>query len=171
MEKIINIGGKDVRLSNNVGWVLEYRDQFGKDVLEAVMPIMTTLIETASAIINEGGSASGLSLKKISGALEGRALDLTLPLMQLGLVDSVVDITWAMAKTANEDIEPPKRWLKQFDNFPLDVIVPEVGMMALEGFTSSKNLQRLTEILKVMRESQPEESISIRSSSQESSEG
>lgn len=170
MEKIITIGSKDVRLSNNVGWTLEYRDQFGKDVLEAVMPIMTTLIETATTIINESGSASSLSVSKISEALEGRAMDLTLPLMQLGLVDSVINITWAMAKCANEDIEPPKRWLKQFDEFPLDVIVPEVGQMALSGFVSSKNLQRLTEILQSMRESQPEESTSTQFSSQESSE-
>ena len=40
MEKVIKIGDKEVRLSNNVAWTMEYKDQFNKDVMESMMPII-----------------------------------------------------------------------------------------------------------------------------------
>ena len=98
MEKIINIGDKEVKLSNNVAWTMEYRDQFNKDVLEAIMPIVTTLIETVTTIINESGADGKIDINSISAALEGKAFEITLPLTNLGFTDSVVNVLWAMAK-------------------------------------------------------------------------
>ena len=143
MEKIISIGDKEVKLSNNVAWTMEYRDQFNKDVMEAMMPIITTLIETVSTIVNEAGVSDTIDIKGVSAALQGRAFEITLPLMQLGLNDSVINVVWAMAKAADPTIAPPKQWVRQFDTFPLDEIVPEVGQLILSGFASSKNLERL----------------------------
>ena len=40
MEKTINIGNKSVRLSNNVSWTMEYRDQFGQDIIPTLMPAL-----------------------------------------------------------------------------------------------------------------------------------
>lgn len=142
MEKIIKIGDKEVRLSNNVAWTMEYRDQFQKDVMETMMPIITALIETVSTVVNEAG-AEQIGLEEIARAIEGRAFDITLPLTQLGFTDSIVNVVWAMAKAADETIEPPKKWVRQFDEFPLDIIVPEVGELIIKGFASSKNLERL----------------------------
>ena len=154
MEKIINIGDKEIKVSNNVAWVMEYRDQFNKDVMESMMPIMTTLIETVSTIISESGKTS-IDVNDIAEAVRGRAFEITLPLMQLGLTDSVVNVVWAMAKAADDSIDPPKKWVRQFDEFPLDVIVPEVGGMILKGFASSKNLERLSKMGKSL--TQPKE--------------
>ena len=156
MEKTIHIGEKEVLISNNVAWVMEYRDQFGKDVLETMMPIITTLIETLTSIVNETGKTENIGLEDISKALEGRAFDITLPLTQLGLMDSVVNVVWAMAKAADPKIAPPREWVRQFDSFPLDEIIPEVGGMILKGFASAKNLERLTSIkTKVTKKRQP----------------
>lgn len=147
MEKIINIGDKEVKLSNNVAWTMEYRDQFGKDVLEAIMPIVTTLIETVTTIINESGADGKIDINSISAALEGKAFEITLPLTNLGFTDSVVNVLWAMAKAADLTVEPPRQWVRQFETFPLDEIVPQVGEMVLSGFTSSKNLARLRKMM------------------------
>lgn len=147
MEKIINIGDKEVALSNNVAWTMEYRDQFNKDVLEAIMPIVTTLIETVTTIINESGADGKIDINSISAALEGKAFEITLPLTNLGFTDSVVNVLWAMAKAADPTVEPPRQWVRQFETFPLDEIVPQVGEMVLSGFTSSKNLARLREMM------------------------
>ena len=154
MEKIINIGDKEVKISNNVAWTMEYRDQFNKDVLEAIMPIATSLIETITTIINESGTGGEIDVKSVSAALEGKSFDITLPLTQLGFTDSIVNVLWAMAKAADDSIDPPKKWVRQFDEFPLDVIVPEVGGMILKGFASSKNLERLSKMGKSLK--QPE---------------
>lgn len=148
MEKIITIGDKEIKVSNNVAWVMEYRDQFNKDVMEAMMPIITTLIESVSTIISESGANGKLEIEDVASAIQGRSFELTLPLTQLGLTDSVVNVFWAMAKAADEKIAPPKKWIRQFDEFPLDIIIPELGEMILTGFTSSKNLARLKETMK-----------------------
>ena len=151
MEKIINIGDKEVKISNNVAWTMEYRDQFNKDVLEAIMPIATSLIETITTIINESGMDGEIDIKSVSAALEGKSFDITLPLTQLGFTDSIVNVLWAMAKAADPTIEPPRQWVRQFETFPLDEIVPQVGEMVLSGFTSSKNLARLREMMQGLK--------------------
>ena len=156
MEKVIKIGDVEVKLSNNVAWTMEYRDQFNKDVMEAMMPIMTSLIETVSTVINESGANGEVDVYTISDALQGRAFDITLPLTQLGFTDSVINVVWAMAKAADPSIDPPKQWVRQFETFPLDEIVPEVGQMILSGFSSSKNLERLRTLTENLRKTQPE---------------
>ena len=149
MEKVIQIGNKEVKLSNNMAWAMEYKDQFNKDPLETLMPVVTALIEATTSVVKESGTEN-ISLIDIANALEGRAFDITLPLTQLGLVDTVVNITWAMAKAADPNILPPKQWVRQFDEYPLDVIVPTVGELMMKGFSSSKNLERLTSLIKGM---------------------
>lgn len=165
MEKIIKIGEKEIRLSNNVAWTMEYRDQFGKDIVPTLLPVIASLVEGVSAVMNETGK-SEITVTDISEAVQGRSMDILLPLFQVEFVDVIINVTWAMAKAADENIEPPKRWVRQFEDFPLDVILPEVGDMVLKGFVSSKNLTRLK---KAGREVlQP--SLSMTSSSQDSKE-
>lgn len=154
MEKIITIGDKEVKLSNNIAWTMEYKAQFNKDVIESMMPIISTLVETATTIISETGKTE-LNIKDIAEAIQGRTFELTLPLMQLGLTDAVVNVVWAMAKAADSKIEPPIQWVRQFDSFPLDEIVPAAGEMILKGFASSKNLERLKSIGQNLTSSQP----------------
>ena len=172
MEKIIKIGKQEVRLNNNVAWTMEYRDQFNKDILPAIMPLAASMIEGISTIMADAANNGEITTSSIAEALEGRTMEILLPMFQAEFVELVVNVTWAMAKAADEDIEPPKKWVKQFDSFPLDVIVPAVGEMALKGFTSSKNLKRLTSLRKSIsaaRTNQP--SHSMTSSSQDSNEG
>lgn len=149
MEKIIQIGDKELKLSNNMAWAMEYKDQFNKDPLESLMPVVTALTEATASVIRESGTEK-IDLMDIANALEGRVFDITLPLTQLGLVDTVVNITWAMAKAADPNILPPKQWIRQFDEYPLDVIVPTVGELMLKGLSSSKNLGRLMSLIKGM---------------------
>ena len=155
MEKIVKIGNKEVRLNNNVAWTMEYRDQFGKDILPAIMPLLASAIEGVSTIMAEASENGELTSKSIAETLQGRAFDVVMPMFQAEFVDLVVNVTWAMAKAADENIEPPKRWVRQFDEFPLDVVGPAVFDMVLKGFVSSKNLTRLKKIGESIRTLQP----------------
>ena len=168
MEKIIKIGKQEVRLNNNVAWTMEYRDQFGKDIVPALMPILASLMEGVSTIISESGS-NEVTMADIADAVQGRSMDVLLPMFQVEFVDTIVNVTWAMAKAADENIEPPKRWVRQFEEFPLDVIVPAVYELVLKGFVSSKNLKRLKKASASLRNLQP--SHSTTSSSPDSNEG
>ena len=143
MEKVIKIGKQDVRLNNNVAWTMEYRDQFGKDILPAIMPLLASMVEGVSTIMAEASDNGEMTTASIAEALEGRTMDVLLPMFQAEFVDLVVNVTWAMAKAADESIEPPKRWVRQFEDFPLDVVGPTVFDLGLKGFVSSKNLKRL----------------------------
>ena len=165
MEKVIKIGEKEVRLSNNVAWTMEYRDQFNKDIVPAIMPLLSTMTEAISSVVSESGT--DLTLQSLADAVQGRANDILLPLYQLELVD-LINVTWAMAKAADEDIEPPRKWIRQFDNFPLDVIGPAVFELVMKGFVSSKNLIRLKGLKVKLENLQP--SRSTTSSSQDSNE-
>ena len=167
MKKIIKIGDKDVELSNNVAWTMEYRDQFNKDIVPAIMPLIASVMEGVSSVLAEAGTDIK-DVKAIASAIEGRSMDILLPVFQVEFVDTIINVVWAMAKAANENIEPPKRWVRQFDEFPLDVVGPAVFDMVLKGFVSSKNLKRLKKVGASLKSLQP--SNSTTSSSQDSSE-
>ena len=171
MEKTIQIGETSVRLSNNVAWAMEYKGQFNRDPLEALLPLITAAIEAVATVMSDGGVKQGekITASDVALAIEGRAMEITMPLMQLGLVDAVVNVMWAMAKAADDNIVSPKEWVKQFDSFPLDVIIPEVSSLLMSGFASSKNLERLRSLGKELKKAtQPSQS--KQSSSQESKE-
>lgn len=155
MEKIVKIGKQEVRLNNNMAWTMEYRDQFGKDILPAIMPLLASMIEGVSTVMAEASDSSELSTSSIAEAIEGRTMDILLPMFQAEFVDLVINVTWAMAKAADENIEPPKKWIRQFDSFPLDVVGPVVFDMVLKGFVSSKNLKRLKKIGESLKTLQP----------------
>ena len=147
---------------------MEYRDQFGKDILPAVMPLLASMIEGVSTIVAEAGEGGEMTTASIAEALQGRSFDVLMPMYQAEFVDLVINVTWAMAKAADESIEPPKRWVRQFEKFPLDEVGPAVFNMVLKGFVSSKNLKRLKGIGESLRSLQP--SHSTTSSSQHSNE-
>lgn len=166
MEKIIKIGKQEVRLNNNVAWTMEYRDQFNKDILPAIMPIVAAVSESISSVLSEAGDE--LTTASIAEAIQGRSMDILLPMFQAEFVDLVVNVTWAMAKAADEGIAPPKQWARQFEEFPLDVVAPAVFDLVLKGFVSSKNLKRLKNLGANLKNLQPSQSMT--SSSPESKE-
>ena len=157
MEKIIKIGKQEVRLSNNVAWTMEYRDQFGKDIVPTLMPVLASMIEGVSTVIAETGKAE-ITITDLAEAIQGRTLDVLLPMFQVEFVDTIINVTWAMAKAADEDIEPPKKWVRQFETFPIDVIAPAVYELVLKGFVSSKNLKRLKNVGASLKNLQPSHS-------------
>ena len=157
MEKVIKIGKQEVRLNNNVAWTMEYRDQFGKDIVPTLMPVLASMIEGVSTVIAETGKTE-ITMTDLAEALQGRTLDVLLPMFQVEFVDTIINVTWAMAKVADEDIEPPKKWVRQFETFPIDVIAPTVYELVLKGFVSSKNLKRLKNVGASLKNLQPSHS-------------
>lgn len=155
MEKVIKIGKQEVRLSNNVAWTMEYRDQFGKDVVQEHIPLFASFAEGLATVLTDAGKSGKITAADIFEAIEGRTMDIMIPMMQTEFMSVLVNVTWAMAKAADEDIAPPKQWVRQFEIFPVDVIAPAVYDMALKGFVSSKNLKRLKSLKENIKMIQP----------------
>lgn len=145
MEKIINIEGKELKLNNQVAWTMEYKDQFGRDIVPVIMPMVSAIVEGLASVISENETTE-ISAKQISEAFQGRSMEILLPMFQVEFVDIIINVTWALAKCADDTIPEPKKWIRQFDSFPLDIIVPEVYQLVMQGFVSSKNLARLKEM-------------------------
>lgn len=151
MEKTIKIGEKEVKISNNIGWMLEYRSQFGVDIVPALMPALASVVDIVGGIVDGKGSAKDITAKDIITVLRSDAgIDALAHLSGLEFVD-FVNIFWAMAKTADDSIPEPRTWVKQFDEFPVDVIAPAVFELAFKGCISSKNWERLKNVKAILQ--------------------
>lgn len=150
MEKTIKIGSKEVRLNNNVGWALAYRDQFGRDVIPAIMPLLAGALDVMSGIVAETGKTN-IKPEDLFSVLDGdRLMDAAIHLGGLEFAD-FINITWALAKSADDSIPEPKEWVKGFESFPLDEIAPAVFSLIAKGLISSKNLERLEKLRKTLQ--------------------
>ena len=155
MKKTINIGDKEVRLTNNVGWMMTYRDQFGTDIVMTLTPLIASGLDIVSGLVDEATDGDIFDTKKLLAALDGDTLvDALAHLSGFEMVD-LIKITWAMAKEADDSIPDPKRWVKDFDSFPLDEVAPEVAKLAVRGLVSSKNLKRLKALAEKAKSLQP----------------
>jgi len=151
MEKTISIGGKDVRLNNNITWTLIYREQFGKDIIQTLMPALAATMDIISGLIGNGEIDKELNVTDIFEKLDGDYLiDAVAHIGGLEFGD-LLDITWALAKTADASTPDPVTWAKQFDSFYVDEVAPEVFRLIVSGVISSKNLKRLKSLKKAIR--------------------
>jgi len=152
MIKTIQIGDKEVALDNNVGWAMEYRDQFGRDIIPVLMPVLISGLDIAKELLGTiDADRREVTVEDLIALADSDAMiEAILHLSGLEFVD-LINITWAMAKTADNEILEPKRWVKQFDCFSVDTVAPEVVGLILDGTVSSKNLERLKSRIKTIR--------------------
>lgn len=143
MEKVIKIDDNtEIKLSNNIGWLYAYQDQFGHDIVPDLMPILGAVFE-----LIEGMNESDISVRSAKSLINGvvgggTATNALIELSGLRSTD-MVNIIWALAKTADESIDPPYQWVRQFDVFPVDEIFPQAFTLVAQGVMSSKNWIRL----------------------------
>lgn len=121
---------------------MTYRDQFGSDILPTIMPLIAGVLDIIAGILaqNNGDEITVESILRLTDT--DAVMDALVHLSGFELVE-FLNIFWAMAKEADEDIPDPETWLRSFEEFPLDVIVPEVARLIFNGLVSSKNRERL----------------------------
>lgn len=145
MEKTIKVSkDQSMKLSNNISWMFIYRNQFGKDIVPVLVPAMNAMLELYGQVIEaagEGGITTDVMRRIPVEDLQSAVIELS------GLeATELIQIIWAMAYAADESIEPPMDWLRQFETFPLDVILPEAVSLIAKGLISSKNLRGLRKL-------------------------
>ena len=167
MIKTVKIGNKEVILDNNVGWTLIYKDQFGQDIIPSIMPLLAGALDVVSGLFQEAGDKEEISIDTLAKLADGDAL--VNAMVHIGGFEFVdfLNITWAMAKNADDSIPEPREWIKGFDEFPVDVIGVEVVKLIFKGMVSSKNLKRLNATIKSVQPKKKSKSISKQSSSPE----
>ncbi len=162
MEKKIKLDSKTtIKLDNNVGWLFVYKDQFGRDIVPTLVPALNAGIDLVFGVFKSTG---GTVTKEALLAMDTDAIkDALIEAAGLESTD-LLNITWAMAKNADEDIDTPREWVKRFDPFPFDIIGPAVFEMLYKGLVSTKNSKRLQSLLGKLKPTSTE------SSSQEAEE-
>lgn len=155
MIRTIEIGNKEVRLSNNIGWTMIYKDQFGHDIVSSLTPMLAAGLDLVSGFLSDVDTSKPVDAVDILKKIDGDVLiDAMAHLAGVELVD-LINITWAMAKAMDDDLPEPKRWVKDFDEFPVDIIAPEVAKLAFKGMVSTKNLKRLMSLRERVKTIQP----------------
>lgn len=146
MRDVIKLeNGQELILDNNLAWLMEYQDQFGEDILPTLMPILLSFTDLLGALADTDADLEHLTSKDILGILKTEAaMDAGIKLSTFNTTD-LINIIWALAKTADDSIAPPKKWIRQFeDGFQLDIIMPKAAALIVRGVMSSKNIERLT---------------------------
>ena len=98
MEKIISIGGKDIKLKSTAGTMMRYRNNFNRDFIKDLIKLQQSLTN------------------KLDNDVEFNALDL----------DMFEKIAWCMAKTADDNIPDIEHWLDEFDTFDIMQVLPQI---------------------------------------------
>lgn len=149
MIKTISINEEqEVTLSNNVGWLLVYKDQFGQDIVPSLIPILNAGIDLVYSIYTTtGGKLDKDTIAKLDTDVIEAAI---YKLAGFEMVD-FLHVVWAMAKNADDKIPEPKKWLNQFEVFPMDLMVPAVFDLLYKGMVSSKNSKRLQELIGTLK--------------------
>ena len=142
MEKLIKIDSKtSFKASNNNDWLFFYRDQFGKDITPMLIPVLNAGINLVINLLKSTGGAKVTSetLKELD---PDSITDALYTLAGFETFD-IINIAWAMAKAADEDIDEPRTWARSLGKFPVDIIGPAIFELAADCLISSKNLKRL----------------------------
>lgn len=150
MEKTIRIDNDhQLTVNNNLAWMMIYKQQFGHDIIPEIMPLLGAVSEMIAGL-----AASGLEIKNAEELMKRLDKDIvTNMLVELTGLEFIafINICWAMAKSADPDIEEPMIWIRQFDSFPLDILAPEIFSLAVQGVVSEKNWTRLQDQIRSLK--------------------
>lgn len=120
MEKIIEVGGRELPLKTNAGLLRRYRDWFKRDLTRDMTKIENVLIactQEAMQMRDENGNeySEEIILLIVAGMLPIEILDL------------FEDVAFAMAKYADPTVpDSIEEWLENFETFDIFQIFPEL---------------------------------------------
>lgn len=98
MEKVLNIGGKEVGLKSTAGTMMRYRNNCGRDFIKDLIKLQKSMSE------------------RVDKDSDFDAVDL----------DIFEKIAWCMAKTYDNSIPDIETWLDQFETFDIMQVLPEI---------------------------------------------
>lgn len=136
MIKTIKIGGKDVDFKLTLSAFFIFKNQFGYDGLQKLLPVMGEVIEAIDVELLE----QELNDKKGEDKDYQAFLDLisdTLQNIYSFELTEILNFIWVFAKNADPKIPLPEKWFGEFDDFPLYDVLKEL-LPALYGTLITK---------------------------------
>ena len=127
MRKTIKLEDKkEIKINTSWNWAYIYQEYFGHDIIPDLIPAIDAFIKMFTEMVNgEEVDDEGVDLYGLE-------------------ITTMTNLIWALAKNADDDIPEVREWLDTFDEFPLDIIVPEV----IEALTGSMISRKKAELLR-----------------------
>lgn len=120
MEKIITIGGRDIKLKSTAGTIFRYRNNFNRDFIKDLIKLQQKLV------------------KKLDNDVEFDAIDL----------DMFEKIAWCMAKTADDNIPDIEHWLDEFETFDIMQVLPQIMELLTNNMAQINDKKKLEVVTK-----------------------
>lgn len=139
--------GQELTLSNRVAWLMEYRDQFGRDILPSLMPLMLSISDVLAGLVEEGVDLENIKMNDVEKLFGSYNMTEAIVKLSALEVTDYLNVVWALNKAADETIPEPKAWVRQFEEFPFDEVTPVVIRLVVQGVMTSKNSERLTKAI------------------------
>ena len=117
MEKVLNISGKQVKMAATAGLVRRYRNQFQRDFILDLKNLQT-------AAINKQDKGEEFAVE-------------TLEIFE--------NMSWCMAKAADNSIPDIDSWLDQFDTFSIMEVLPEIMDLLVANMESINGKKKSNE--------------------------
>lgn len=120
-----------IKINVNNNWLFIYREYFGNDILPDIVPMIDTIMSTlGNLMIGEDIDVDAIEDKMY-------ALEFT----------TVNQIVWSLAKNADDTIPDIREWNDSFEEFPLDIVIPQVAETMGSFYMTKKKLNRLKAML------------------------
>lgn len=139
MQKTITIGGKDIIFKSSATFPIIFKNQFGYDILTILMPVISEILKGCDVFFEEIKTENF----EIKPSIFGELLE---NVYSLEMVD-LLNLIWAMAKSADKDIPEPLKWYDEFDEFPIYDVAKELAEILLPSLISKKKLMKIKQTL------------------------
>ena len=134
---------KAITVDSSAGWLLIYREQFGRDITPDLLPLLQSGMEIAFGFLEDLGEK--LTKESVLKAFNQDRVDSVI--MNLSGVESVtiLQVLWALtachAERSGKDVIPYRKWIMEQGDIPLDIVIPEIVKLVAKSCISLKNLK------------------------------
>lgn len=144
MECSVKIDDQEVKFNLSLSWAFCYKAQFGVDPLTVLIPAVKTILGMLAKIpkLDEVDFDTLQQMQKDGEIDQFDIDDLFEPMYEFEATE-ILQLIWAFAKNANEEIPLPQEWFKQFKVFPLDEVFATLLPSVLQSIISTKKYKAL----------------------------
>lgn len=151
MIKTINLGnGQSLEINSSGGWLYVFQEQFGFDVLPLLMPALEAGLKAVGIAVQGADGNDKIEATQMLANFDDESINEIMMSFSGLQLTTLLNIVWAMAKNANDNIPEPKVFYNSFDEFPSDLVIPEVVRQIINTTISKKNRVKIAARMKAM---------------------
>ena len=144
---------KAITVDSSAGWLLIYREQFGRDITPDLLPLLQSGMELAFGFLE--GLGEEITKETVLKAFDQEKIDSVV--MNLAGMEcvTVFQIIWALtachAERSGNEVLPYRKWVMEQGDIPLDIVIPEIVKLVAKSCISIKNLKSLQAMMKKLK--------------------